>query len=125
MGTLRRVSFVAVAMVLLPIGVAVASEPVVTGTDVESRDAPEEGRADEMAAWSVDSGGGESSGGDFTLTAAIGQPDAGVLSQGDTVLAGGLWAGVADLGFVFGDGFESNSTGAWASTVGGTKLGET
>ncbi len=100
-----------------------ASEPVESEADVNSQDAPKQGRADEMAAWSVDSGGGESSGGDFTLTAAIGQPDAGVLSQGDTVLAGGLWAGLegADPGSIFADGFESGGTGSWSAVVGGNE----
>ena len=121
METLRRVCFVVAVLVVLPIVVAGASEPAETGTDVESRGAPKEGRADGMAAWSVDSGGGESSGGDFTLTAAIGQPDAGVLSQGDTVLAGGLWAGALGSGCLFCNGFESGGAGAWSSVVGGTE----
>ena len=74
-----------------------------------------------MAAWSVDSGGGESSGGDISLIAAIGQPDAGELTQGDTVLNGGLWAGAEELRILFYDGFETGDTGGWSSVVGGTK----
>ena len=121
MQTSGRIS-VAVAVLLVSlVPLAGASEPAENGADVESRDAPKEGRADGMAAWSVDSGGGESSGGDFTLTAAIGQPDAGVLSQGDTVLAGGLWVGAVDRECIFCNGFESGGTGAWSSVVGGTK----
>jgi len=113
---------VAVAVVLMFIVPVVgASEPVESGADVDSRNAPKQGRADGMAAWSVDSGGGESSGGDFTLTAAIGQPDAGVLSQGDTVLAGGLWAGALGSECLFCNGFESGGTGAWSSVVGRTE----
>lgn len=77
---------------------------------------------DGVVAWSVDSGGDESSGGSFALTATIGQPDAGTSSQGGTVLDGGLWAGVANHGFIFGNGFEDGSTGSWSSVVGqGTK----
>lgn len=45
--------------------------------------------------WStVDSGGGTSSGGQYTVRGTIGQPDAGVLSGGSYVLEGGLWPGL-------------------------------
>ena len=121
METLRRVSFVVAVLVVLPIALAGASEPAESGADVGARDAPKEGRADGMAAWSVDSGGGASSGGGFSLNAAIGQPDAGMISRCGTVLAGGLWAGEVDLQPLFCNGFESGGTGAWSSGVGGTK----
>ena len=121
MKTLRRVSFVAAVLMVLSIALAGASEPAESGTDVGAGDVPKGGRADGMAAWSVDSGGGESSGGDFSLTAAIGQPDAGLISQCGTVLAGGLWAGEVDLQPIFCNGFESGGTGAWSSVAGGTK----
>ena len=39
---------------------------------------------------SVDSGGGNSAGGDFALQAAIGQPDASSLSGGQFTMAGGF-----------------------------------
>ena len=78
-------------------------------------------QADGMAAWSVDSGGGASSGGTFELIAAVGQPDAGQLSLGGTVVAGGLWARPVDLQALFYDGFEDGGTGEWASVVGGSK----
>jgi hypothetical protein len=47
--------------------------------------------------WTVDGGGGESSGGDaYALAGTIGQPDAGpALSDGDYALAGGFWFGAA------------------------------
>ena len=121
MQALGRISVAAAVLLVSLVPLAGASESAETGADVESRDAPKQGRADGMAAWSVDSGGGESSGGGFTLTAAIGQPDAGVLSQGDTVLAGGLWAGALASECLFCNGFESGGTGAWTSTVGGTE----
>ncbi|MCP4708923.1 MAG: hypothetical protein GY869_09885 [Planctomycetes bacterium] len=42
--------------------------------------------------WStIDGGGGRSTGGTYTLEGTIGQPDAGLLSGGDYVLAGGFW----------------------------------
>ena len=121
MQTPGRISVAVAVLLVFLIPLAGASEPAETGADVESRDAPKQGRADGMAAWSVDSGGGESSGGEFTLTAAIGQPDAGVLSQGDTVLAGGLWAGALGSECLFCNGFESGGTGGWSSVVGGTE----
>ena len=42
---------------------------------------------------SLDSGGGTSTGGGFTLTGTIAQPDAGVASGGGFDLLGGFWGG--------------------------------
>ena len=43
--------------------------------------------------WStIDGGGGVSSGGDYTLSGTIGQPDAGTMSGGAYLLAGGFWS---------------------------------
>jgi hypothetical protein len=44
--------------------------------------------------YTIDGGGGTSSGGPYTLSGTIGQPDAGRLSGGNFVLDGGFWAGV-------------------------------
>ena len=46
--------------------------------------------------WStIDSGGGTSSGGTFTMSATIGQPEAGAtMSGGAFTMAGGFWPGV-------------------------------
>lgn len=58
----------------------------------------------------IDTGGGVPTGGDYTLTGAIGQPDGSVQTStgADLQLAGGFWAlianGIADL--IFKDGFE-------------------
>ena len=42
--------------------------------------------------WTVDSGGGASQGGGYTLTGTSGQPEAGTLLSGDVyTLAGGFW----------------------------------
>ena len=41
--------------------------------------------------FTVDGGGGTSSGGDFVLSGTAGQPDAGDLAGGDFVLRGGFW----------------------------------
>ena len=38
----------------------------------------------------IDSGGGESSGGDFAIQAAVGQPDASSMSGGDFTMSGGF-----------------------------------
>lgn len=46
--------------------------------------------------WTVDSGGGSSSGYGYTLNGTLGQPDAGTLaSGGGYALAGGFWHGGA------------------------------
>ena len=52
----------------------------------------------EVSWFTVDGGGGTSSGGDFVLSGTIGQPDAGDLSGGDFVLRGGFWQLAADCG---------------------------
>jgi hypothetical protein len=44
--------------------------------------------------FSLDGGGGTSSGGSFTLTGTIGQPDAETLSGGNYTLQGGFWPGI-------------------------------
>ncbi len=43
--------------------------------------------------YTIDGGGGTSSGGPYTLSGTIGQPDAGRLSGGSFVLDGGFWGG--------------------------------
>jgi hypothetical protein len=42
--------------------------------------------------YTIDGGGGESAGGDYTLTGTAGQPDTGVLSGGDYAIDGGFWS---------------------------------
>jgi len=42
--------------------------------------------------FTVDGGGGTSSGGPYTLSGTIGQPDAGVMSGGNYTLTGGFWS---------------------------------
>jgi hypothetical protein len=56
--------------------------------------------------FTLDGGGGKSTGGDYSLTGTIGQPDASVQdSTGSTfALSGGFWSRIADL--IFKDGFE-------------------
>jgi hypothetical protein len=44
--------------------------------------------------WTVDSGGGALSGGDYALEGTAGQPDAGVLGGGSYELSGGFWTTV-------------------------------
>jgi hypothetical protein len=41
--------------------------------------------------WTMDGGGGTSSGGGYTLSGTIGQPDIGFMSGGGYTLAGGFW----------------------------------
>jgi len=45
----------------------------------------------ELNWWTVDGGGGTSTGGSYTLSGTIGQPDAGVLGGGTYTLIGGFW----------------------------------
>jgi len=41
--------------------------------------------------WTIDNGGGTSTGGNYMLSGTLGQPDAGVLSGGTYSLIGGFW----------------------------------
>ena len=41
--------------------------------------------------WTADGGGGTSTGGSYTLSGTIGQPDAGILTGGSYTLTGGFW----------------------------------
>jgi hypothetical protein len=43
--------------------------------------------------WTIDSGGGSSQGGAYSLRGTIGQADAGRLSGGGYILEGGFWSG--------------------------------
>ena len=43
--------------------------------------------------YTIDGGGGTSSGGPYTLSGTIGQPDAGTLTGGSYTLIGGFWGG--------------------------------
>jgi len=46
--------------------------------------------------WTIDGGGGTSTGGGYVVTGTLGQPDAGsVLSGGDFTLTGGFWSVIA------------------------------
>ena len=49
----------------------------------------------EISWFTVDGGGGTSSGGAYTVSGTIGQPDAGQLAGGGYTLSGGFWGVVA------------------------------
>lgn len=80
----RPALFLALAVGLVVVGVALA----------QGGREPQAGPFD-LSWWTVDAGGGGSSGGPFVLMGAIGQPDAAVLSGGGYRLAGGWLGGSA------------------------------
>ena len=49
----------------------------------------------DLSWYSVDGGGGVSSGGGYALSGVIGQPDGGTLAGGGYTLGGGFWGGQA------------------------------
>lgn len=51
----------------------------------------------DLSWWTVDGGGGDSSGGAYVLSGTFGQPDAGTLTGGSYHLGGGFWGGGASL----------------------------
>ena len=62
----------------------------------------------EILSSTIDSGGGLSSGGEFSLTGTIGQPDSDprISTGGEFALAGGFWANSNISDRIFLDGFE-------------------
>jgi hypothetical protein len=65
----------------------------------------------DLSWWAVVGGGGASSGGNYTLTGAIGQPEAGMLSGGSYTLTGGFGSGVS------GDSSNNGGTGEESHTI--------
>jgi hypothetical protein len=54
-----------------------------------------QGQTSSLDRWTVDSGGGTSTGGAFAVNGTIGQPEAGpVLTGGNYAVQGGFWPGV-------------------------------
>jgi hypothetical protein len=49
----------------------------------------------DLSWFSIDGGGGTSSGGAYSVSGTIGQPDAGALSGGNYTLVGGFWSAAA------------------------------
>ncbi len=49
--------------------------------------------------FSIDGGGGASSGGDYAIGGNVGQVDAGTLTGGDYTVSGGIWAGSVNTGY--------------------------
>lgn len=63
--------------------------------------------AQQITRYTIDSGGGRSSGGGFVLEATVGQPDAATLNGGVYRLRGGFWSAVEGLPTtIFANGFE-------------------
>ncbi len=53
----------------------------------------------DLSWWTVDGGGGRSSGGAYTLRGTVGQPDAGEMTGGSFRLVGGFWGGAGGGGW--------------------------
>jgi hypothetical protein len=91
---MRRESFIAacqvwlVSLVVIVMGGAYPTETFAAGPY-------------KMDWYTIDGGGGTSSGGQYTLTGTIGQPDASYSSGGKNELLGGFWPGgpICTVGF--------------------------
>jgi hypothetical protein len=71
--------------VVIGLGVALLS--------ITAAAAPVKGPPQFDLSWNtIDGGGGTSTGGSFSLSGTIGQPDAGAMSGGNFTLVGGFWA---------------------------------
>ncbi|MCP4708421.1 MAG: hypothetical protein GY869_07345, partial [Planctomycetes bacterium] len=73
-----------VLMAVVVVGLSFATIPV-------SKTIAQSGGTYDLTWSTIDGGGGRSTGGAFILEGTIGQPDAGLLSGGEYVLAGGFW----------------------------------
>ena len=64
----------------------------------------------EITKSAIDNGGGTSSGGEFSITGTIGQPDANnrISTGGGFAVSGGFWANATIVDAIFKDSFESN-----------------
>jgi hypothetical protein len=67
-------------------------------TRLTSNETRAQGGGYDLSWWTVDGGGGNSSGGEYGLSGTIGQPDPGLLVGGDYTLGGGFWGGGALAG---------------------------
>lgn len=85
----QSVAWAAVCLVLLDVLLVVGL------AGVPSR---AQGGGYDLSWWTVDGGGGASSGGAYTLDGTIGQPDVRAMSGGAYVLSGGFWGGVGSAG---------------------------
>lgn len=107
---LRRLVVIGLVLLLVAMAPALQAD--------EPDQSPESITPDAMDWWSVDTGGGRTSGGTWTAVSAIGQFDAGTLSAGSITMNGGFVVldepGEPPL---FADGFESGDHGAWGSVV--------
>jgi len=78
------------------LGVGVAGDPPSSGGEFTLRRA------------TIDSGGGEGTGAEFSLKGTIGQHDTEVMEGADFTLRGGFWTPSGASDFVFRDGFEGS-----------------
>jgi len=112
---------IAVASVVATAGSAVASETADIAVAMSRENpppAPKLLQSYDLSWWSVDGGGGSSSGGAFAVTGSLGQTDAGSATGCGTALAGGVWSGPDPVELpMFCDGFEGGDTGAWSSVT--------
>ncbi len=91
----------------------------VTKPSAGEQDAVTKSAVVELEGWHLGGGGGSSKGGPFEIGATVGQTSVGTAVGGSFVLEAGLLAGAAPPGgFLFGDGFESNSANSWTAIVG-------
>jgi hypothetical protein len=75
--------------------------------------------------WStLDGGGGTSSGGSYSVSGTIGQPDAGTMSGGPYTLEGGFWPGVVtgEAPTLFIQWSASSVILSWSPTTAGFEL---
>ena len=85
----RRTFVLALLLVLLAVTMPLAQRGGWTTLALDGYD---------LSWWTVDGGGGSSSGGTYTLSGTLGQPDAGALTGGTYTLGGGFWGGGALAG---------------------------
>lgn len=112
-----RVGFLLLVCLVLTQGSVKAEEPPVA---TETTSAEEPDQVPELLAVTISGGGGETlTSSSFRMTGTVGPPDAGSASSPSFQMSGGF-SGSGSVGNpqpLFSDGFESNNTGGWHTTV--------
>lgn len=117
-----------------PIGLALVllaglGQPALANGPTTDAVAAPSGAAYTAGQWTVDGGGGRSSGGTYTITGTIAQPDSDPLQPstgGSYAIIGGFWAAIdpsVPTPTLFADGFETVTGSATATAAAGMPQG--
>jgi len=85
------------AVIIVSLGLLSLMVLAGSGAGGEKSRPAEPAATDDLTWFPIDGGGGTSTGGEYSLSGTIGQPDAGILTGGDYRLNGGFWLPLEQL----------------------------